>query len=196
MKSFIPFSLGSLGTFNVSSSADNYWQERVAHEMSYVLYQMSSNDITFSQEESSDMAALTSDAADFASALGTWLSGAVSAQSSGSSVPAIPTIPSLPMGFSPQAIAVWIGEMVLRFALNWLFQKFNGNSDTGELADKLEKIFMIDDDGDKKSVFEKGLLSENGSGGFYSNLWLLASQPIEIYINRSGNIEAVTFNSN
>lgn len=195
MKSFTPYSLGAPSAFNVSPTADNYNQERLAYELSYTLYSMSDVSYDFSQEESSDVSTVLATADTFVSDVGDWLTSAVAAQVAGTSVPAIPGIGALVAGLSPQSIMIFVAQIVIRFVLAWLAKKFDGSTETGELAALFEKGFFVEEGGERVSILERALLSEQVPGSFLSNLWLLANQPVEIMLNRTGEIESISFNS-
>jgi len=61
MKTATFVTLGSLPTFSVSESADNYWQERVSYELSAFLRNLSVAGIEATQAESSDFGSFATD---------------------------------------------------------------------------------------------------------------------------------------
>jgi hypothetical protein len=156
---------------------------------------MNNAGFTISQEEASDVSTMLATADTFVSDLSTWLVSAVSAQAEGTSVPAIPAIGTLVAGLSPTSIMTFVAHLAIKFALEYLRERFEGGSDTGELVSLLDSAIMAEENGEKISVLKRFCLSQQGTGGYLSNLWLLSQQPIEIMINRTGQIESVSFNS-
>jgi hypothetical protein len=195
MKTIDIFTLGTPPAFQVDISSDNYWSERCAYEMSNMFHDAANEGFTLSQEEQSDLDSVLSGMTTFIGSLGTWTDSAVAAQSSGLPVPALPSLPEIIAGISLPPVVWYIGKMALEIVLTLLKKKFEGGNDFSELAGLFRAAFIGEDDFGEFSVLNRALLTDTPSGEKTSILFFASAVPIEIMINRTGQIEAVSFNS-
>lgn len=199
MKEISIFTLGDPGTFSLTPSDPMYHTERLSHELSKMLYLMNVEGFSLSQAEESDLDSAETALSTWKSDLSTWFSAATSEGTRSvilgpdgkrirkRGVPAVsePSFPILstilggltgviggvPAIMSGIAIQI-ISDLIVQFIKNATIPE---TGDTEELCDILND-FCFTPEGD-------------------SWLEIIKQAPIEIKLNSTREIDAVSFNS-
>lgn len=183
------YSLGTLPTFDRTTSDSNYWQERYAYERSMMLYLMAAQGFVSQQVESDDIDDAWADFDTYvgndSSGLTKWISDSITTRESGGTPTAPPALPKTLDLTGQLGLANILAQIKVHTDLS-LF-RFGGSTNGGaggdtDVSDAIDAI---------NTTLEDGLLKTVGAET-YPVIELLAAVPIRIFVNRDMDIQDVS----
>jgi len=174
-------SVGVLPSFTTPTTQENYWEERLACELSTMIRSMEQEGFKIRQPEDSDMTGFESSVSSFLASFDTWREDAVGASMSGLPIPAFPSLPAIPVAIL-QIVLPTLIKLAINLAGKWLEKKLDSTTEAQEIAQKIESL---------KDVVEKGLLDDINPD--LALMKMLSQRQIEIILSHFGTLEDFTY---
>ncbi len=176
------YSLGDPGTFDITDKTDpQYYIARFSHEMSENFYNLQTAGFDFNQMEAADYTAFENAYDTYRALIVTWFTTAIGESNDGDPITAVPALPDI------TSIIPWLGEnpwltflanLVVDLGLEWLRATLASGTEASEVAQVLKQALIGEIDSTEYPLIE-----------------LLASVPIEILINKFGQLQDVVLSS-
>jgi hypothetical protein len=177
MKNIIIFSVGTPPAFTVPTTAENYWQERLACELSNTIFNLSDDSVTIDFAEESDLLANEQEIDQYISDVQAWADDVLVKKEEGGVMPAYPTAPVL----SNNAAQLGLLNFLLKcsFGLELSLIKVGGGTNTKNLEAILKKAL--------------GYPNPSDPDDWFPVIEKLASQALAIYISKYGEFQDITY---
>lgn len=182
-----PQSLGVPPAFTLVPADDNYWLMRWCYEQSATFYEMATTGMIISQVEQSDVVALETDWANWATSMEVWFDTALAEAEAWdwdedtpviiSSVPAIPGIGGVLVPIIGKIVIPMIMQVAVRIIAKLIEKKINPGTNFEEVA----------------QILRKALLDKNPGNEYYSLLWAIADAGTRIFLTKEGTVDDITF---
>ncbi len=173
------YSEGNPGTFDITDKTDpQYYIARFSHEMSENFYNLQTAGFDFNQMESSDYAAFEDAYDTYRDLIVSWFSTAIGESDSGDPISAVPALPDI------TSIVPWLGDnpwltflvnLGIDLGLEWLRGKMASGTESSDVAQVLKQALIGEIDSTEYPLIE-----------------LLANIPIEIILDRYGDLRDMT----